>query len=461
MADENDVEPRVVVNVNHFRVANRPVVNRFIRAVGIEDDECCCFKRPIPFSQEDAFVIVLVIAPSLVESNDVHVAVVVDVAWNQRGRGCYLKGRSCRDLCPFVCCGRKGCKIRYAIGGCFVCGGVLNSGKPTGHEVLASVVIQVDGDRSAIPKTPSLRDEFGTVGRRSGERGADDWVVKHHEIVCSERHCANIHQSVVDGLRAVVCMEDDAKGTVFVVEERMMPCPNEVVPTSEDGIVRVFCPRSRGDVACVGIAYGVVQAAEVVAGIREVVSFAMLDDIRTLVDSLVFELPSLRCSKAFAQSTRDGSDEVVAQFCLPYAVAVGEAHEEDVGCAVLVDEDMRVYALLIVDKVLHLIGAYLLEGPFRGVGSSGKEVLVGREIHDVLALDAIDFRCPEVLLLCRVGFVESLSFVFPHAKVGAGVASDAACVVGAVGIIGVAVEQNVWVCQRNLALASLCLCEEG
>ena len=105
------------------------------------------------------------VVASLLEGNDVHVAVVVDVAGNERGRVGHLKGGLGRDLRPFV--GRRGkeCKVGHALACLFVCGGVLNAIADTsGHDVLVSVVVQIYGGRSAVVKTPRLRDQLGVVG---------------------------------------------------------------------------------------------------------------------------------------------------------------------------------------------------------------------------------------------------------------------------------------------------------
>ena len=149
------------------------------------------------------------------------------------------------------------------------------------------------------------------------------------------------------------------------------------------------------------------------------------------------------CGKALLQRTGNGCDEIIAQLCLPDAVAVVEADEEYVGCAVLVDEDMRVYALLVADEALHLVGTNLFERPFWGTGCGSEEVLVGGKVHDVLVADVIDFGCPEPLCLGGVGFVQGKSLVFPGPQIIRSVATDAVSIMGAVGVVGIAVQQNI------------------
>ena len=115
---------------------------------------------------------------------------------------------------------------------------------------------------------------------------------------------------------------------------------------------------------------------------------------------------------------------------------------------------MRVDALLAADEVVHLVGADLHEWSFRRGGRGGIEVLIGGVVHDVLPFDVINLWCPEPLRLRCVGFAKGLSLVLPRAEVVRRVASDAAGIVGAVGIVRVAVEQDVGVGQGNLALAA-------
>ena len=359
-----------------------------------------------------------------------------------------------------MCQGRKGSDVGNAACRGFACGGVLNVGKSTGHDVLASVVVQVDGDRSAVLKTPFLRDKLGVVRSRRGKRRADNGVIEHHEAVAAQLHRADVHQSGMNGLLAVVGMKDDAQDAVLIVEERVMARADEVVPTAKDGVLRVLRPVARCDVVRIGITHGIVLALIVVARIGEEISTAMFDDVWPLVDAPHLVLPTLRDSETFAQGSCDGRNEVVAQLCLPDAVAVGEAHEEDVGRAVRIDEDMRVDALLVADEVVHLVRADLHERAFRRVGSRGIEVLVGGVVHDVLAFDVIDLRSPEPFGFCRVVFMEGQAFVLPDAQVVARIAADAVGIVSAVGVVGVAFEQDVRVSQRHLALPSLCQSEE-
>ena len=230
----------------------------------------------------------------LLKGNNVHVPIIIDIAGNEGGKVGYLKGWGSRDLRPFVSCRSKGCKIGHSLACVFICGGVLNCiTETTGHDVLVSVIVQIYGDRSAVLKTPFLRDKFGTVRSRSGERRSNDGVVQHHKVATSELHRADIHQSCLYAFRTIVGMKDDAKDAFLVVEERMMPSSYEVVPTTQNGIARVLRPSACSDVVCVSITYGIILAAIVVAGIGEIITPIVFDDVWTLVYAPHLVLPIL------------------------------------------------------------------------------------------------------------------------------------------------------------------------
>ena len=130
---------------------------------------------------------------------------------------------------------------------------------------MVAVIVQIYGDRSAVLKTPVLRDELGVVGCCGGKRRTDDGVVQHLEVTTSELHGANVHQSRLNRFRTVVCVEDDAQQTLFVIEKRMVSCAYEVIPAAQDGVAGELRPSACGDVGGCGIAYGIVLAAIVVS----------------------------------------------------------------------------------------------------------------------------------------------------------------------------------------------------
>ena len=138
-------------------------------------------------------------------------------------------------------------------------------------------------------------------------------------------------------------------------------------------------------------------------------------------------------------------DVVVVEFALPDAVAVSEAYEEYPLRAVVVSEHRGVDALFAAQHFVHHVSAHLLERTCGSVGSGHVEMLVGAIIHIVFAVEFVDLRSPEPSGLGGVVALEGQSCVMPRLEVGRCVTFNAVVGVGAVSIVGVAVEKNVGV----------------
>ena len=146
----------------------------------------------------------------------------------------------------------------------------------------------------------------------------------------------------------------------------------------------------------------------------------------------------------------DGGDEVVGELAHPDAVAIGEAHEEAIGLSVVIEEDAGVDTFLTAYQRLHHVTAHLPERTPGRVGRSYEEMLVGRVVHVVLTILMIDLRGPEPLLLggillfqCQCIQLRPSQQVFrcPHLY--------AVGIVGAIGIIGIAIQKDEGVGQRH------------
>ena len=251
-------------------------------------------------------------------------------------------------------------------------------------------------------------------------------------------------------------MEYDSQDSFLVIEERVMACSYQIIKAAQDRISRELGPCAR-NTASGGVAHSVVLRTVIVARVRQEVALAYLNYVGPFVHASHLILPALRYGKAFTQGAFLGRDVIVLQFSLPDAVAVCKTYEEHIGLAVIIEENVRVNTLLVANQLLHLVGAYLLKGTFRGICSGGKQMLVGREVHNVMSVLVVHLGCPEPLLLCGVGLVQGLPLVLPGTQVVRGIASDAAGIMRSVGIVLAVIQQDVGICQRNLADFSFCL----
>jgi len=171
----------------------------------------------------------------------------------------------------------------------------------------------------------------------------------------------------------------------------------------------------------------------------------MLDDKRTFIHTRPHFLPSLRDVDARMHGLLLDTHEVFLQFDHPNVESVVETVEEEIRCAVVINEQRVINALLIGNLGFLLA---LDERTCGRIGYCHTNMLVCRIIHIELPVHFVDLWCPEPTVGPDILLLERHALILPSLQIIGGIDFNTVIRMGAVCIVSTLVQHDERVAKR-------------